>query len=374
MGIARLLDVRHTSGVASTLNQEHYTNWVRFLRHCATNSLCTIVASNFGDNGGAGTGEDYHDDPNPSLDNAFTYAEFDQGTQLFGILVQWADGVNFGNSPGNPGKIDAGTLDGVAVSIAFREDGTSPWGGTVGDTGVNTKGATVWTAGGSTVHAFPRSNSTGGAHNTNKENMRRVADDTSSNSRGHWVANENGLFHIFSVADGGFYTGMYMGRYTPRTDLAGLTQPYCMVHSSTTGFWVVGAVNIYGSLAGTSGVRGGGIVARVSDGVKLLAVDISTAGQFDTLYQPNNLIAPNDFEGGAISIFQRETINSLAGFLPTELVAVFFNTANHNTNAAATTAYMGHTTTAINKWGISWDGGAVPGTNNTRVGRLSFTI
>ena len=274
MSIARLLDVRHGDGVilGAQLNQEHYTNWVRFLRHCASNGVCTIVASNFGDNGGAGTGEDYHDQANPSLDNAFIYAEFDQGVARFGILVQWADAQLFGNAPGNPGLANSGTTDAMAVQMAFREDGTSPWPGTTNDDGLDRKGAVpgvgpVWTPGGSVVHVFPRSNNPGppiGNHNTDKENMRRLADDTSLFSRAHWVANEDGLLHLFDLDENGTYAAVWMGRYIPRTGLTLVTQPYCMMHGINPPFWPIGSTQIYGGVAG-SATLDGGIVARVAD-------------------------------------------------------------------------------------------------------------
>lgn len=376
MSVARLLDVRHGDGAMSSdqLNQNHYINWVRFLRHCETNSLCTIVASNYGDDGGAGTGEDYHDQANPALDNAFIYAEFDAGVQRFGVLVQWADSVAFGNAPGNPGLSTGSTADGVAIAMAFREDGTSPWAGTTNDDGADTKGATVWTPGGSVVHVFPRSNNPGpplGSHNTNKENMIRLADDTSLFSRAHWVADANGIFQLFSAADAGDYSAVYLGRYTPRVGLT-LAEPYAMIHATALTFWVVGSANIYGSTAG-SATREGGIVANVTDGVAFAALNFGGLGSHDVVYQPNNLISPNEFEGAEISIFQRETTLSLAGTLPTDLVFAVYGTTNHNTNLAASYAYIGGSVIATRKWAINWDGGAIPGANNTRIGRLSFS-
>jgi len=380
MAIARLLDVRHGDGIITSpnLNQEIYVNWVRFLRHCETNGLCTVVASQW-NNGGAGEGAPFHDQANPLGENAFTYAEFDVGVARFGILVQWADASSFGASPGNPGLLyGSSSLDGVGIAMAFREDGTSPWAGTTGDTGTNTKGATVWTPGGSTVHVFPRSNNPGppvGSHNTNKENMCRAApDDVIGFSRAHWVANEDGIFHKLSSADDGRYVAHYVGRYAPRSGLT-LPYPYCQIYRDNILFWLTGASNPYGGASGNSN-ENGGIIGASADGVMDLALSYAGGGNFDITYQPNNLISPVEFEGSPISVFQRESVGGtlgLAGFLPTELVAAFYNTSNHNTNAAADRAYIGDSTVATVKWGIPWDGGAVPGTNNTRTGRLSFT-
>ena len=179
MAIARQLDVRLGDGVITfpEHNQEHYVAWVNFFRHCETNGLCTVVASQYGS---GGTGEDFHDQANPAGENAFTYAEWDAGTLRFGVLVQWADASNFGSSPGNPALLSDTTFDGVGLQMAFREDGTSPWSGTTNDNGADSKGTPVWTPGTSTVHVFPRSNNPGppiGDHNTHKENMARAGVD-----------------------------------------------------------------------------------------------------------------------------------------------------------------------------------------------------
>lgn len=372
MAVARLLDVRHGDGIITTpqLNQEHAVNWFRFLRHCASNGLCTIVASQWN-----GSGEDFHDEANPLGENAFIYAEFDVGVKLFGILVQWVGSVNFGTAPGNPGLLQGSSWNrGVGIQFAIREDGTSPWAGTTGDTGANTKGATVWTPGGSVVHVFPRSNNPGppiGDHDTNKENMCSVGDDTSGFNRVHWVANEDGIFHAFSLQDNGNYAGMYVGRYGVRTGLT-LSNPYCMIWRSSPSFWPTGASSQYGGTTGNSWLNGG-IIANDADGVMDASVGTVDSGQQEVTFSPNNLISPPEFEGGDISVFQRETTTGLAGFMPVELVAQFYGTSNQQTNAVADRAYIGETSASSRKWGISWDGGAIPGTNNTRLGRLSYT-
>lgn len=373
MAVARLLDVRHGDGIIfpPRLNQEHAVNWFRFLRHCASNGLCTIVASQWN-----GSGENFHDEANPLGENAFIYAEFDVGVKLFGILIQWADSDNFGTAPGNPGLLQgSASNDGVGIQFAIREDGTSPWAGTTGDTGANTKGTPVWTPGGSVVHVFPRSNNPGpplGSHNTNKENMCLVGqDDTTGFNRAHWVANEDGIFQAFSLQDDGAYVGMYVGRYGVRTGLT-LSNPYCMIWRNSSSFWADGPGTQYGGTTGNSS-NNGGIIANDADGVMDASIGLVVSGQQDAVFSPNNLISPPEFEGGDISVFQRETTPGLAGFMPVELVAHFYGTSNQQTNAVADRAYIGNNTITTEKWGISWDGGAIPGTNNTRLGRLSYT-
>lgn len=380
MSIARLLDVRHGDGiiVAPNLNQEHGVNWFVFLRHCASNGLCTIVASNWGS---GGTGEQFHDQANPLGENAFIVARFDQGVFTFYVLTQWADAASFGTAPGNPGAMQGSTVtDGVGLQLAFREDGGDPWNGTSNDNGADTKGMPVWVPGGSTVHVFPRANNPGppaGSYNTNKENCCRVGqDDVTLFSRAHWVANENGIFQLFSAADNGSYVGHYLGRYTPRTGLAGnLTFPYCQVFRDSITMWPFGSASVYGGLSGASADQGG-IVGVPADGVMNLSISVSPSVQSDAIFQPNNLATTPEYEGETFTVFQRESVGGtlgLAGYLPAELLASFYNTNNQNTNAAGDRAYIGSTIIADRKWGISWDGGAVPGSNNTRTGRLSFT-
>lgn len=378
MSIARLLDVRNGDGIigAPNLNQEHYIQWVRFIRHCETNGLCTVVASHYGT---SGTGEDFHDGANPADDNAFIYAEWDAGVKRFGVLVQWADEESWGAS-GGPATMDASTVtDGVGVQMAFREDGSSPWAGTTNDDGSDTKGTVpntgpVWTPGSSIVHVFPRSNNPGppvGSHNTDKQNHTRVGlDDVTGFARMHFVANEDGIFQLFSNLDDGNYTGIYVGRYIVRSGLT-LTNPYIMVTAEASVFWALSSSNPYGGTAGNN-TQNGGIVANTADGVRDAALSINNAGAHESVYQPNNLVSPAEFELAPITVFQRETTPGLAGFLPTELVSCVQGASSHNTNAAADLAYIGDSDASDRKWAISWDGGAVPGTNNTRTGRLSF--
>ncbi len=377
MSVGRLLDCRHGDNIINTpqLNQEQITNWFRFMRHLDANGIATVVATQT-NNGG--TGEDFHDQTNPLGENSFIYTEFDQGVARFGILVQFADAGSFGASPGNPALLqDSASLDGIGIQMAWREDGTSPWGGTTNDDGLDTKGTPVWTAGGSTVHVFPRSNNPGpplGDHNTNKENMMRVgADDATGFSRHHWVANENGLFTLSSVSDNSEYTASYLGRYTPRTGLAALTQPYCAIsHNAGSLMWDSGSGVLWGSTTGGTSFEGG-IVGRLSEGVARMSINFSPTAQDDVAYQPNQLIVPNEFEGSRLTVFQREVVSSLCGYVDPELFFILYNSTANQTNAAASRAYLGTATQAARKWAINWDGGAPPTSNNTRLGRLSYT-
>ena len=375
MAVARQLDCRHGDGGigAPDLNQEHYVNWVRFIRHCEVNGLCTVIASQ-DNNGGAGQAAPYHDQANPLGENSFLVSRWDQGSgPTWYHLVQWADSANFGNAPGNPGRISAATTDGVGVAVAWLESDASPWNGTTNDDGGDTKGATVWDPGASTLHVLPLSNNAGHTFATNKENTARVgADDSASFARAHWVANENAIFQCFSVLDGGLYAGTYHGRYIVRTGLTLPTENVCMIQSTSASYWAEGTGNVYGTTLG-NGAREGGIVGIVGDGVQPCSIGSSQAGGQNATNQPNNMASPPEFEAGQVSVFQAGATFGMPGFMDLELIGQVFNTANHNTNAAASKAFMATNTIAARKYVVDWDGGAVPGTNNTRLGRQSFT-
>ncbi len=380
MPIARQLDMLVGDGIEDppTLNQMVWANVADFFRYCETNGLCTVVASNYG---ASGTGEDYYDGANPAGENAFIYAEWNTGMgQLFGVLAQYADAAVFGQSPGNPGQIDGGTIDGVAFAMAVRDDGTSPWAGTTNDDGSDTKGATVWTPGSSSVRTFPRANGVGGDEVINKEQMTRFVDQQATNSRGryHFVANANGLLLLGDIDNNSTYTQIFMGRYTPRAGLSALlTTPYMMMRDSgITGWFFRGTSNVYGDLTG-AGARNGALVALPADDVMQFSVSLVTAGQDNTFYQPSALITPNEFEPAPAAVFAHESGKTgdfgLAGFLDSEIVAAIYNATSHQTNAAGTLAYAGTTVLAALKHAISWDAGAAPGNGVTRAGRQSFS-
>ena len=220
-------------------NQELFT-WLYnfFINQVIGNSYGTLIASSVGFWGAAGDGFGYWDSADPSRENAFFVVRMDTSTERPGggvtgayyIMVQWADSEVFGAAPGNPGKINNGTGDGVAVCAAFREDGTSPWAGTTNADGTDTKGATVWTAGGSTLHVLERSNSTGGGNAANKENMNRI-NDGNQVTRFHALCDEDFVVFLTDNGNDGNYKVVFIGPYDPS---ANLTVSFPMVFLSAT--------------------------------------------------------------------------------------------------------------------------------------------
>lgn len=383
MSIARQLDMQIGDGVLDPpdLNQNLYINVVRFFRYCATNGLCTIIASNYGT---SGTGEDFHDGANPADDNAFICAAWDAGSgETFYVYVQWADA-----------ELLSGTLmlgstsnDGVGISMAVRDDGTNPWNGTSNDDGSDTKGTPLWTDGGSTVRVFPRSNATGGSHSTNKNNMVPIGNIASTNSIGRFsfVATEDGIFFVGDdTDDANFNTTVYVGRYTPRSGLESLiTLPYVMISSNLDqGAFGLGAGFPHGGTDGNDARNGGILVLPIND-VMDLTTTVPSGGQQSTFYQPNQIISPNEFEPTPYSVFAHESGKTagangtgafgLAGFLDIDLVSSVYNSPTNQTNSDSTLGYVGSTTIAARKWSVNWDGGASPGMGTSRLGRQSFT-
>lgn len=389
MTTALQLDMLPGDGIinAPDLNQEVMVNVFRFFRYCETQGICTVIASNWGS---GGTGEQFHDEANPLGENAWIMAAWNAGSgQTFYVLAQWADSSTFGASPGNPGLLNGSSSnDGVGFQLAVRDDGTNPWNGTSNDDGSDTKGATVWTDGGSTVRVFPRSNATGGSHVTNKENLGRFTDHgtNGSRSRMHFAANEETLLFICDNTNDATYGNMLaMGQYTPVAHLSSvLTTPFVMIKTeSDIGFFGIGSSVVYGGTTGTA-TRNGGICAIPANDVMDFTTSAPSAGQINTQYQPNQMANPNVFETTSLSLFGHESGKTggpggtgdfgLCGFMDISVVAAVYNSSNHQTNAAADVAYIGTTTIANRKFAFPWDGGALPGTGTARTGRQAVIV
>lgn len=366
--ITGLVDARVGDGASQSAalnNQEAFTVIYNYL-----NSKYTRVSSNFGS---SGTGFDFHDGTNPSGENAWAVFTADSASVPFDILIQWADVNSFGSSPGNPGLLQGSIVDGVGIMAAFREDGTSPWGGTTDDDGADTKGSTVWTPGTSTLHVLGRSNTTGGSHATNKENTFSLCDVATVGGFGriHCVGDDDGLVIMTDHDDDGDYQGLYLGAYAPRTGLS-INFPLCLIVNpdTTPVFWATGANNTFGSTTGNQQMEGGMVGRDESSGVRGLSVN-TNIGAFETAFQPNNQLASPELDASEIAILHRETQQGLSGFVPSALMAAVFNVNNHEVNAGGTRAYLAETTVAALKWSIAWGGGNPPGTNTNRSG-VSF--
>lgn len=347
--------------IAADNQQEHFTTMLNYF-----DSKYTRIASNYGS---GGTGLDFFDGTNPSGENAWAVWTATNAADPFDIMIQWADGTNFGNAPGNPGRLGGATADGTGIVMAMREDGSSPWAGGTANGGADTKGATVWTPGGSTLHVLDRANSPGapaGDFNTNKENTAKMIDISSTGiiTRVQIVGDDDGFLILSDRTDDGAYTGQYCGAYTPRTGIA-IPSPLVSITDSGAGFW---AQSDYGTEAGNA-VREGSILGRLlADGARSFNIGVSNSGAGSD-HLPNSQLATPDLEPELIALLRNELNLGLCGYLPLALVTSIVQINNHKTNVSGTRAYLGSNGASSRKWSIPWDGGPAPGQLQTRLGR-----
>ena len=332
---------------------------------------CTKIASQFGL---AASGFDFTGDPNPAGENAFAVFRFVNTATPFDVLIQWAQASAWGATPGDPGRMHAtATIDGIGCAAALREDGSSPWAGSTVADGTDTKGATVWTPGGSVLHMLNRSNAPGGSFATNRENTEILLfNNTSWPSHMHIIGDADGFFHISNKNVTDTYHATYIGKYVAA---AGVTVPFPYVHvtnmgNGTGGYWTAGQ---YGTAAGTATLNEGGILSTpITDDTMFMGLSTSYPW-ISTSYQPNQLRATASLEQGKIALFKLEGGTSgkrgLTGFIPEAIVGHVFNVANNETNAAGTRAYVAEAPTGTSKFSFHWDGGSPPGALLTRNGR-----
>ncbi len=378
------------SALNTASSQEQFKNLFDFFEQMVTAGYATRIALQWG---ASGTGTDYHDGANPFGENAFAVfrmngktsgnsASARDGVILpdfdYFVLIQWADSVNFGLSPGDPGHTNNNdTIDGSAIAVAVREDGTSPWGGTTNNDGTDSKGAVVWTDGGSTAHVFPTNNELeAGARYADKSGCRRWYDSATSTARIHMVGDADGFVMFADVADNTAYYVTYIGVYEP---LAGLTPPMplvCLTCDATT--WYNGTGVSWGSLDCGNQYEGGVLSAHMAtDGMAWCTVGMGVGGVLENIVQPNTEPTTAEHDAFPIRVAVsgigrnpggRNWRSGYVGDLPTNLIQVVDNVATETTNAALTRAFLGINTVTSYKHSVPWDGVTVPGTTLTRAG------
>lgn len=363
-------------------------NFFAFIRSCAAAGLCTVVASNYGAGPSPeGDGENYFDGgnldggggPGPGAaaigENAWIYSEWNHGTHIMGVLIQWARDDNFGLSPGDPGEINGTQAgNGVAWAMAVREDGASPWNGTTNDNGADTKGDPVWTAG-ATTHVFPVSNNPGYSNATSRENMARVFSEGTLGTRYrvHLAANERTILCVVhSPFNGGNTFPAALGRYNVNEGLDVITTPYFMAVDDTTGGWFTGGTGSdYGDAAGTQG-RQGGILSDPSEGVRPLLLSLGPSAMDSELYQPNFFVTPQRHDLGAMMLFagfeNGQGNRGFCGWGDSEIIATCYNMVVGQTNNLGDRAAIGTYAKPSRMHAFPWDG-PPPGTLKRREGR-----
>lgn len=187
------------TGLAGTIPRDAFTYLYRLINGYANT---TVIASYYGF-GGSGFG--LSGDIDQSGENAWFAWEWNPSTTHHGKpvygLAQWA----FAEALGVHGGPAAGYgTFGLFLSFACAESGGYCWNGTANNNGADTKGTPVWFNGSQNVVPFPRSNSFGGAYETNREGMAPVCGFTTP-SRCSFYLDDNSLMAFVDEANNGAY-------------------------------------------------------------------------------------------------------------------------------------------------------------------------
>jgi hypothetical protein len=383
------VDMKFQSIPENLLVQEAFKNFFDFFEQMVAAGYATRIALQWGSttspvSGSSGLGTGYWDSAASFGENSFALYRMNglasgntqsarNGTTLpdfdYYVLFQWSVTSLFGASPGDPGLLNASTSDGLAVAIAVREDGGNPWNGTSVNDGTDSKGATVWTAGGSVLHVMPISNTyTAGSHTTNKENMRGVFDSGTITTRFHLVGNADSFMTVVDVSDDGSYVSSYFGVYSPRPGL-NPSLPLACVSQNATLPWTDGTVTSWGSTAGNGANEGGVLGELLTDLMGPLSVGQLVAGVLEAEAQPNAQFSPAKFDSFPIRVIQRGTGRTgYVGDLDSGLIQVTYGTRSNSMSSDGAWGYFSTTTQNVIHLAVAWGGGAAPGSGSNRAG------
>lgn len=363
----KLLDCKGSTSGGNAI-QEQFTLLFQFMEAMVTAGHMTRLALQWGS---GGTGTQFWDEGSPFGENAFAVYSWGSGAGTArDILIQWAASDDFGTAPGGPATLNGvAAADGVGITMATREDGSSPWNGTTNNDGTDAKGTPVWSPGTSVVHAIEVTNSAGGTHATNRENCLRATLGAPNGMRLHAVGDADTIAILTSQTDDGNYRCVTLGRYLGRVGFSGPNPLYSVADMVGT-MWTETS---YGTSAGT-GTREGGVLGRSgTDGVgPVLLAEARFPGLLNDTLQPNQQVVPQKLDGVTPLLCYNDPIRyGLVGSPDGAVLAVFYTDTNQSTDPTAVRAYLGANSGSTQRWGIPWDGGAAPGVGVTRTGRLS---
>lgn len=363
---------------------------------CLSHPNMTLIARNGGSGGGA-SNINYWDQANPFNNNAWyvfrmntiTENPLYTGTRTYPwyMLVQFhrADLALFGASPGNPGLCDGlssfgGTECRVAVQFAVGVGGTqNPWNGS-GTLGANTKGTPVWTtpSGGTGVMVWPRSNNTGGTHNTNRENCAiAFYKDTGTSTtpyRVHFMADDDSIAMFGSAADDNNYHLTYFGLFSKRPNFS---VDYPLVFVSTLAAAIpINRTLVYGSTSGqgfgaTSPNNGGGIAGPGNSVRGLLFERYSQF--FDptwAIMNPSKYYATATFDEYPISLMMYEYPNFFGWAGQIDFIREVASIETHTRNTDSSRIVLGGSAAIVNNVKVSapWGSGVQPRSGMFREG------
>jgi hypothetical protein len=335
-------------------------------------------------NAGAGQGAaniGYYDGSTPFGTNAWAIFKFlatagGGGPRSFDyyLLIQHANGGAFGSSPGDPGLLlggggGGGGAVGIQAAIGVGGDG-NPWNGAGATLGGNTKGTPVWVSpsAGTLAHVLPRSNGSGGAHSTNRENCASLFAQTSSTSpkaRAHFVADDDSLAIAVDVGDDNAYNLTYIGPFIVRSGLA-LPYPLLLVSTGDTGLPLqVG--QSYGPVSGSTAQEGGAVHRDNNVGVRAIFMERLNNIVNTTTIQPNRIFATPQFDEFPVPFYIDES--PFEGYLgQVDFVREVGNIATHDTSSDKLRMVVGPATLGSVKMTIPWDGSTTPKSGITRQG------
>lgn len=374
--VCGILDAYHYATVTFNQRQGFFKLINNFFERMVTVGNAARVALQYG---ASATGTDWYDGANPFGENAFAVykllasASSVRSYDLY-VLIQFCSAASPDTAPGNPGRFNGSTSNrGVGFELAFREDGGNPWNGTTNNDGSDTKGSTVWTAGGSVLHLLDRANSDAtpnGSFVTNKQNLVWTADPNSTYVRFHMIGDADGFLLMYnksSTTTSGAHFFLYGGIYEPR---AGLTIAHPIVMFEHNGSYSLANGLTVGTTAGSSYYEGGILNNKPTNKVQSFRT-IYMSDLHKTEFQPNNQVSPVELDQTPLFIAAYEGADlGFLGQFPTTLFGIVWNVLQETTNAAKTRAYIGGTVQETVQFAMAWDGGDAPGVNTTeREGR-----
>lgn len=355
--------------------QEIFTNLYAFMKRMEVATYATEIANNWGS---GGTGFDFHDGGSPSGENAWAVFRMNVsaarpggGSELgaYYVLIQYADGTSFGTAPGSPGKLNGSIGDGAGISVAFLEDGTSPWNGGTAKAGGDAKGTPVWVPGGSTLHVVDRANNPGGTYATNRENcIRALPDVVSSQQRFHMLGDEDSLLFFGDTGLGAAYDFYYVGIYEP---LSYLTVSYPMV-CIQDGQLPLDPAQLYGSTLGNTAREGGLTVADTIGPITgAFVVGFPGANLAAAGYNPNPQTGVSKYDELDVMVISNEAAPtpSYGWCGNVTFFGMSWGMPTHDSNAALDKAVFGWTVATDWKCIVPWGGASPPGTGMIRTGR-----
>ena len=372
-----VIDMRTWPANGSNVQNERYVALVDFLLSPQAASLgINQIASYYGV---GGTGHGYWDQSPHVGEGAFTVWEFSAASTPFYMLLSYNSTGNTQQGNSTPCSMDNQTgYIGLYASFAMRVDGTNPWNGSININGLDTKGTPVWTAGGSTLLAWPRANSVGGSRVTNVEDCVGFTYPGNAWGRHHFMCDENHVLFACSEFGSGADTGyafMYFGKYNPRNGTSPAC-PYVMLRSNTS--YDGGAMhgenppfppNIsYPELSSYGVVDYNGGIAHPTDptqGVRTVRTDyISELGvnQFTPTPQTGKITEMPFYVGMAEGV----GYSGYVGYI--DWVKYAWGMNNQSMTSDKLRAFLGASALQTWKLSVPWDGTTNCGSSNSRAG------